>query len=148
MYDALRETVAPSVDGEGPFEITSEREDEEFGIAYDNRFSSSRYLFRIEEVEEGTRLEATLRLGGLIGPFHSRLRFWSHNRHLDKLLRGIGGRAEEIADLDRLAESEAADAAAAAEAGAADGSEAEAGAPPSPLDASDAARTGGGALDA
>ena len=105
MYDALRETVAPSLDGGGPFEITAECEDEEFGIAYRSMLSSSRYHFYIQEVEEGTQLEATLRLGGVIGPLHSFLRFWSHNRHLDKLLGGIGKRAEEIAALDRMVES-------------------------------------------
>ena len=94
----------PNVE-EGPFWVTAEREDEEFGIGYESRLSSSRYHFEIEELEEGTRLEARLWIGGVFGPLHTVLRLWSHNRHLDKLLRGIANKAEEIAAADRAAES-------------------------------------------
>jgi hypothetical protein len=106
LYDALREVVLPNVE-EGPFWVTVEREDEEFGIGFESRLSSSRYHFEIEEIEEGTRLEARLWIGGVFGPLHTVLRIWSHNRHLDKLLSGIATKAEEIAAADRAAESAA-----------------------------------------
>ena len=104
LYDAVREVVLPNVE-EGPFGVIAEREDEVFGIGYDSMLSSSRYHFEIEELEEGTRLEARLSIGGVFGPLHTLLRVWSHNRHLDKLLRGIEKKAEEIAAADRAAES-------------------------------------------
>jgi len=94
-YDALREMVAPNLD-DGAFEITVDEPDVEFGIAYMHLISSSHYRFNIESVEEGTRLEAELWLGGLIGPLHSMLRFWSHNRHLEKLLDGVERKATAI----------------------------------------------------
>ncbi len=103
LYDAVREVVLPNVE-EGPFGVTVEREDEEFGIGYDSMLSSSRYHFEIHELDEGTRLEARLWIGGVFGPLHTLLRVWSHNRHLDKLLRGIEKKAEAIAAADRAAE--------------------------------------------
>ena len=106
LYDALREMLAPSLQ-DGTFEVVADREDEEFEIAYRNIVSSSRYHFGIQELEEGTRLEAQLWLGGLIGVPQSLLRFWSHKGHLDRLLRNVGDRAAEIAAADQAAESAA-----------------------------------------
>ena len=98
-YDALREVLAPNLE-EGPFEITMDEPEVEFGIAYLNMLSSSHYRFNIEVVEEGTRLEARLWLGGLVGPLQSALRFWTHNRHLERLLAGVEREAATILEED------------------------------------------------
>ena len=94
-YDALREVVAPNLEG-NLFEITVDEPDVEFGIAYIHLISSSHYRFSIEPLENGTRLEARMWLGGLIGPLQSILRFWTHNRHLEKLLDGVDRRVLTI----------------------------------------------------
>ena len=98
-YDALREVVAPNLESD-LFEITVDEPDVEFGIAYVHFISSSHYRFSIEELEEGTRLEAQLWLGGLVGPFQSMLRFWSHNRHLEKILDGVEQKSIAILEQD------------------------------------------------
>ena len=105
-YAALREVVAPNLE-EGPFEITVDDPEVEFGIAYLSMLSSARYRFNIEAVEQGTRLEARLWLGGLVGPLQSALRFWTHNRHLERLLAGIEREAAAIQKED-AADAEAA----------------------------------------
>ena len=87
-----------------PFEITVDEQDAEFGIAYMNAFSSSHYRFTIQEMEDGTRVEARLWLGGLVGPIHSLLRFWTHNRHLEQLLAGVERKATALAEEDAAAD--------------------------------------------
>ena len=103
LYDALREVLAPSLE-DGTFDVITDREDVEFGIAYRNMLSSSRYHFGIHELDDGLRLEARMWLGGLIGRPHALLRFWTHKGHLDRLLRSIGDKAADIAAADREAE--------------------------------------------
>ena len=84
-YDALRTVVQPNVDI-GSFEVTIDEPPDDYGIAYLNPLSSSHYRFHFEPVSEGTRVEARLWLGGLLGPMQSLFRFRSHGKHLDQLL--------------------------------------------------------------
>ena len=47
-------------------------------------------------------MKARLWLGGLVGPLQSALRFWTHNRHLERLLAGVEREAAAIQKEDAV----------------------------------------------
>ena len=89
----------------GAFKVWEDEPGERWGIFWSGPLASSRYLFQFQAEADGTRVEASLWLGGALGPVHHLLRRRGNRRDVDKILSDLKALAEGgDAPEDELAE--------------------------------------------
>lgn len=94
VYEEARRLLRRHVE-DGAFKVTEAAAGERWGIAWSGPLASSRYLFQFDEDAEGiTHTQATLWLGGALGPVHHLLRRRGNRRHLDDMLKDLKAAAE------------------------------------------------------
>ena len=101
-YEAVRELLDVQIEL-GAFKVREDDPAREWGIFWKGPLASSRYLFRFSRQGESTRVDATLWLGGLLGPVHMVLRRRGNRKHVDQILSDLKRRVEdwdEAADED------------------------------------------------
>ncbi len=98
-YEGVRELLDVQIEM-GAFRVREDEPGREWGIIWKGPLASSRYLFRFEPVGESTKVEATLWLGGLLGPVHMLLRRRGNRKHIDRILSDLKRRVEDGEDVD------------------------------------------------
>jgi hypothetical protein len=101
-YEAVRELLNVQIEI-GAFKVREDDPGREWGLDWSGPLASSRYLFRFQPDGESTRVDATLWLGGPLGPVHMVLRRRGNRKHVDRILADLKRRVEdgeELADED------------------------------------------------
>ncbi len=92
-YEAVRELLNTQIEM-GAFKVREDAPGREWGLFWRGPLASSRYLFRFYLEGESTRVEATLWLGGVLGPLHMVLRHRGNRKHVDRILADLKRRVE------------------------------------------------------
>lgn len=98
-YEAVRELLNMQIEM-GAFKVRENDPGREWGLLWSGPLASSRYLFRFQAEGELTRVDATLWLGGALGPLHMVLRRRGNRKHVDRILADLKRRVEDWADAD------------------------------------------------
>ena len=98
-YEAVRELLNLHIEM-GAFNVREDDPGREWGLFWSGPLASSRYLFRFQVEGELTRVDATLWLGGALGPLHMVLRRRGNRKHVDRILADLKSRVEEWDDAD------------------------------------------------
>ena len=98
-YEAVRELLNVQIEM-GAFKVREDDPGREWGLLWRGPLASSRYLFRFHPEGELTRVDATLWLGGPLGPVHMVLRRRGNRKHVDRILADLKRRVEDWDDAD------------------------------------------------
>lgn len=109
-YEAVRKLLNVQIEM-GAFKVREDEPGREWGLLWKGPLASSRYLFRFHPEGESTRVDATLWLGGPLGPVHMVLRRRGNRKHVDRILADVKRRVEDGEDVDGLGDEEEWDAA-------------------------------------
>ncbi len=98
-YESTRDLLHGHIES-GAFKVLEDDPAREWGIFWKGPIASSRYLFVFRGQDGGTQVEATLWLGGVLGPVHNLLRRRGNRTHIEKILRDLKALAESDDELD------------------------------------------------
>ena len=98
-YEAVRALLNVQIEM-GAFKVREDDPGREWGLLWKGPLASSRYLFRFQREGESTRVDATLWLGGVLGPVHMVLRRRGNRKHVDRILADVKRRVEDGEELD------------------------------------------------
>jgi hypothetical protein len=98
-YEAVRALLNVQIEM-GAFKVREDDPGREWGLLWKGPLASSRYLFRFQREGESTRVDATLWLGGALGPVHMVLRRRGNRKHVDRILADVKRRVEDGEELD------------------------------------------------
>ena len=99
-YEAVRNVLSPHVE-RGSFLVWEDDPGAFYGIASKSAAGSARYRFALESRDNGTHIEGTLWLGGILAPLHAVLRRRGNRKHVDDLLDRMKRAAEGRPSRDR-----------------------------------------------
>ena len=92
-YESTTELLHGHIE-HGAFKVWGDEPGEQWGIFWSGPLASSRYLFQFRPEADGTHVEASLWLGGALGPVHHLFRRRGNRKHVDKILSDLKALAE------------------------------------------------------